>query len=101
MADNRREVPDPEGTVKSLIVDLNDLMKNMAAGQYIRFADIAVQMSKKLMSLKDAIRQEKEDHERQVENLMRLNNELAEKAFEKDGGTEDGSAFDPEEREGI
>lgn len=95
---------DNEGLIQSLIVNLNDLIKCMAVGQYIQFAGIVAQMGQKLANLKKGVRNDREDLEEQIKGLKRLNNELAEKAFgmpAEDGGKEDGPAVNPEEKEGI
>lgn len=72
---------DNEGICESMIVDLNDMTKAMAAGQYVRYCSLLVGMVQKLTNLKKAIRTEKEDMKQQLKDLERLNNELAEKAF--------------------
>jgi len=72
---------DNEGLCDSLIEDLNNLLKNAAAGQYIRVCSITMEMVQKLMNLKKGIKAEKNSMESQIEDLMNLNNDLAEKAF--------------------
>ena len=72
---------DNEGLIESMIIDVNDLMKCMAAGQYIRYADITIKMVQKLKNLKKSMKEELIDRENQIEELKHLNNELAEKAF--------------------
>ena len=72
---------DNNGLIDTMITDLNDMMKCMAAGQYIRYADIVVKFVQKLTNLKKGIQTEKDDLMEQIQDLKRLNNELAEKAF--------------------
>lgn len=72
---------DNEGLIDTMLTDLNDLMKCMAAGQYIRYADITVKFVQKLNNLKKGMKAELKDKEDQIADLQRLNNELAEKAF--------------------
>ena len=72
---------DNEGLTETLITDLNNLLKNMAAGQYIRVCSITMEMVQKLTNLKNGIKAEKDDLKEQIQGLKQLNNELAEKAF--------------------
>ena len=72
---------DNEGLCDSLIVDLNDMMKAMAAGQYIKYCSLTVGMVQKLTNLKKGIRVDLQSRENEIEDLKKLNNELAEKAF--------------------
>lgn len=72
---------DNEGLCDSLIEDLNNLLKNAAAGQYIRVCSISMEIVQKLMNLKKGIRADRKSLEEQLEDLKRLNNDLAEKAF--------------------
>lgn len=72
---------DSEGVCDSLVEDLNNLLKNMAAGQYIRVSSLTLEMVQKLHNLKNGIKAERKNLEDQNEDLRRLNNELAEKAF--------------------
>ena len=88
---------DNEGLCDSLIVDLNDMMKAMAAGQYIKYCSLTVGMVQKLTNLKKGIRSDLKAKDEEIAGLKRLNNELAEKAFglpvdteEKTEGNDDG-----------
>ena len=89
---------DNEGLCDTMIVDLNDMMKAMAAGQYIKYCNLTVGMVQKLTNLKKGIRADLEAKDEQIRDMQRLNNELAEKAFgqpvdtgeEKTEGTDDG-----------
>ena len=80
---------DNEGLTESLISDLNNLLKNAAAGQYIRVCSITMEMVQKLQNLKAGIRNDTKDLREQIEDLKRLNNELAEKAFGNKQNAED------------
>ena len=54
--------------------------------------------------LKSGIETDREKLEEKIEDLRKLNNELAEKAFgmpAEDGGAGNGSAVHTEEREGV
>lgn len=72
---------DSEGLCDSMIVDLNDMAKAMAAGQYIKYCSLTVGMVQKLTNMKKGIRADLDDRDEQIRDLQRLNNELAEKAF--------------------
>jgi len=72
---------DNEGLVESMISDLNNLLKNMAAGQYIRVCSIVMEMVQKLQNLNKSMKAERKDFIDQLADLRRLNNDLAEKAF--------------------
>jgi hypothetical protein len=74
---------DNEGLCDSIVEDLNNLLKNIAAGQYIRVSSLVLEMVQKLMNLKKGIRNDRKSLEDQLEDLRRLNNELAEKAFKE------------------
>lgn len=78
---NGNGLMDNEGLCDSLIVDLNDMMKAMAAGQYIRYCNLTVGMVQKLTNLKKGIRTDIAARDEQIRDLQRLNNELAKKAF--------------------
>lgn len=67
--------------IDSMISDLNNLLKNMAAGQYIRVCSITMEIVQKLTGLKEEIKTANNSLEEKIDNLKRLNNELAEKAF--------------------
>ena len=82
---------------ESMISDLNDLMKNIAGGQYIRVCSIVMDMTKKLMNLKKGIEADINNREQQIKELQERYNELAEQAFggasggKSEGGNQDGN----------
>lgn len=76
-----RGLLDNEGLCDSLIENLNNLLKNMAAGQYIRVCSITMEMVQKLTNLKKNIHTEQQSMERNIQELQERYNELAEKAF--------------------
>lgn len=84
-----RGLLDNEGLCDSLIENLNNLLKNMAAGQYIRVCSITMEMVQKLQNLKKGIGTSQKTLEDQIEDLKRLNNELAEKAFNNQENAEE------------
>jgi flagellar capping protein FliD len=76
-----RGLLDNEGLCDSLIENLNNLLKNMAAGQYIRVCSITMEMVQKLTNLKKNIHTEQQSMERNIQELQERYNELAEQAF--------------------
>lgn len=72
---------DNEGLCDSLIENLNNLLKNAAAGQYIRVCSITMEMVQKMQNLKRSMKEERKRFLDQLADLRRLNNDLAEKAF--------------------
>ena len=96
---------DSDGLIDTLIFDLNNLTKALVSGEFVQYSGLIFQMYQKMKRLKNGIVTDREKLEEQIEDLRNLNNELAEKAFgsaeTKDGGKEDGSAVNPEEKEGV
>jgi phosphopantothenate synthetase len=70
---------DNEGLIDTIIVDLNDILKNMAAGQYIRICNLVVGMTQKLTNLKKNMKEELAARDQQVADLFNLNKELERK----------------------
>ena len=68
-----------QGLCDTLKSDLNNLLKNMAAGQYLQMSGLVVQMCRKLDNLKDGIAADLASKDRIIEELTKLNDELAEK----------------------
>ena len=83
---------DNEGLCDSLIIDMNDLMKAMAAGQYLKFNSLMVGMVQKVTNLKKGIRMEMAAKDEEIRDIKKINSEMTEKAFgvqmEKEEGTE-------------
>ena len=80
---------DNEGLCDSLIENLNNLLKNAAAGQYIRVCSITLEMVQKLTNLKKNIHTEQTSMERNIQELQERYNELAEQAFNAPTPAED------------
>lgn len=72
---------DNEGLIDSLIVDVNDQVKQLLNGQYIGFCSKAVTIVQKLANLRNGIVAEKNEYKNQIEYLHRQNDELAEKLY--------------------
>lgn len=62
--------------VDTLIVDLNNLVKEQASGQYIQFCGIVVQMTQKLNNLKSGIVADLESKDKRIETLKNTIREL-------------------------
>ena len=82
---------------ESIITDLNNLLKNIAGGQYIRVCSIAMEMVQKLMNLKNGIEADINNRDKQIKELQERYNELAEQTFgtasggKSEGGNQDGN----------
>ena len=67
---------DYSGLIDTLLTDCNGIVQHMAAGQYVQFCLRIGGMAQKLVQLKDGIRNDLEDREKQIADLKRCNNEL-------------------------
>lgn len=67
---------DNQGICDTLIGDLNNLVKNAVAGQFIQCSNIIVNMTKKLANLKKGIASDLASKDRIIEELKRINDEL-------------------------
>ena len=63
---------DNQGLCDSLIKDLNNLIKNIANGQYITFCMIVSHMTQKLMNLKKGIGNDMESKNKVIEELKSM-----------------------------
>lgn len=85
---------DNEGMCDLLVSDLNNLVKELANGQYIQFCIMITGMTQKIMNLKTGIKNDMNSMREKVEELKRLNDSLVEQItglkVEKDGA-ENGS----------
>lgn len=84
---------DNEGLCDSLIADCNNAVKHLCSGQYLQFCGQMIQITKKLTNLKTGIRNDMQALVNKVEELKRMNDELAEQVYglpvKKDGGGND------------
>ena len=67
---------DNEGLCDSLIIDLNNLSKQLMTGQYIQFCTLVVSMSQKLINLKKGITNDMQSMKDKLEELKRINDDL-------------------------
>ena len=79
---------DNEGLIDSLIVDVNDQLKLIISGQYVAFCSKSVEIVKKLAMLRNGVVNEKGNMKKQIEDLVRLNDELNEE-LKKENKTEE------------
>ena len=84
---------DNEGMCDLLIVDCNNLVKDLTGGQYVGFCKRIVNMVQKLSNLKSGIHSDLAAKDRTIEELKRINDNLVEQVMglpvdrniEKDG----------------
>ena len=69
---------DNEGLCDSLIMDCNNAVKTICAGNYIAFCNTMVQMVQKLSNLKDGIKKDMASKNKIIEELKEQNNRLVE-----------------------
>ena len=55
--------------IESLIKDVNNLVKNMAAGQYVQFCLLVTQITQKLLNLKTGIKSDMDNKNSVIESL--------------------------------
>lgn len=55
--------------VDTLILDLNNLPKQLIDGQYIQFCSVVAQMGQKLINLREGIKKDLEGKDRTIEQL--------------------------------
>ena len=55
--------------IESLIKDVNNLVKNMAAGQYVQFCLLVTQITRKLVNLKAGIKSDMDNKNKVIETL--------------------------------
>ena len=58
-----------EELIETLIKDVNNLVKNMAAGQYVQFCLLVTQITQKLLNLKSGIKSDIDNKNRVIETL--------------------------------
>lgn len=86
-----------EELVDSIILDLNNLTKELVGGQYIQFCNVVTNMGKKLFNLRNGIKADIDSKDKVIEQLKeQLRNmgqdieeltadEFVDKYFKKDG----------------
>lgn len=73
---------DNAGLIDSLIIDCNDLPKLLFEGRNVAFCGKIVEMVQKLSSLKKGIRTDQKALQDQIDEMTKLNNEMATELFE-------------------
>jgi hypothetical protein len=69
---------DNSGLCDTLLVDLNNLIKYMANGQYLQFCVTVTGMSQKVINLKKGIKTDMDSLKDNIEELKRMNDRLQE-----------------------
>ena len=69
---------DNVGLCDTLITDCNNIVKNLASGQYIQFCNVIVNMIQKIVNLKQGITEDIASKDQIIEELKRANNALME-----------------------
>jgi predicted RNase H-like nuclease (RuvC/YqgF family) len=82
------------GLCDTLIENINNLLKNMAAGQYIRVCSITMEMVQKLTNLKKNIKTETDSMEKVISELTERCNSLTEQMFGDDQKQEGNNGAD-------
>lgn len=77
---------DNEGLCDLLINDCNNLVKQIAGGNYVSFCAIVVQMVQKLGNLKEGIKNDLQSKDETIEGLKRMNDSLMAERLGKDDG---------------
>ena len=67
---------DDEGLIDSLIIDTNDLVKLLTAGQYVAFCQRIVYIAQKLTKLKKGMLEELRIRDARIDELMQENERL-------------------------
>ena len=69
---------DSQGLCDTLCTDLNEAVKDLCSGHYLRFCDRVMQMVQKIVKLKQGIKNDLESKDKIIEELKRINDELME-----------------------
>ena len=73
---------DSSGLIDSIIVDVNESLKELLSGQYIRFCSIVTQISQKLIELQSGLKADLESKDRTIKELTDICDELTVKVNE-------------------
>ena len=83
---NEDGLMDSIGMIDSLILDCNELPKLQMTGQFVLYCARIVEMVKKLGMLKDGVKHDTEALQKQVEDLSKSGEEMANKLFQYEKG---------------
>lgn len=72
---------DNEGLCDTLLLDLNRLPKLLIEGQFIQACSVVSSMGQRLVNLKECIKKDLDSMKEKVEELKRVNDELAEQVY--------------------
>lgn len=69
------------GLIDTLIVDCNDSVRLLTTGNYVAYCSKVVEMVQKLSRLRSGVESDLRSKDEVINDLRRLNNDLAEKAY--------------------
>lgn len=72
---------DNEGLCDTLLLDLNRLPKLLIEGQFIQACAVVSSMGQRLVNLKECIKKDHDSMKEKVDELKRVNDELAEQVY--------------------
>lgn len=67
---------DNDGLLETVILDCNNAVKNLATGNYIAFCNIMVGIVQKVTNVRNGMKTEIDEKNRQIEELKQINNDL-------------------------
>ena len=67
---------DSDGIIDTLLTDLNGMIRQIAAGEYVQFCIRVAGMAQKLVELKKGIKNDRQSQEEAINELKRCNDEL-------------------------
>ena len=72
---------DSNGLIDSMIMDCNELVKQLTHGDYVLFCQMVVQMVQKLSSLKKGINSDMKSLQEQIDDLVRINEKFSSQLY--------------------
>lgn len=72
---------DSNGLIDSMIMDCNELVKQLTHGDYVLFCQTVVQMVQKLSSLKKGINSDMKSLQEQIDDLVRINEKFSSQLY--------------------
>lgn len=81
---NKNGLYDNVGLIKTLGVDLNNLVKHAFSGNYVAFCGVVYQMFNKITNIETGVRNDTESLEKQVADLQRFVDDINDAKGESD-----------------
>lgn len=72
---------DSDGLIDSMILDCNELVKQLTHGDYVLFCQTVVQMVQKLSNLKKGINSDMKSLQDQIDDLVRINEKFSSQLY--------------------